>query len=1272
MSQEQPTKQPDSGVVQGLAVGGGGTVVGGGLVAAILMPQHHTAILIFLVVALVLALAGLGVFLFLRARRRKAQAAGIEKDMVVAMDRQAASSNDPEIKARLEKMKRKFMLLVDTLRREGHKNIYEMPWFLTLGPSGSGKSWVLEGSGLEPLSDEPWKGGTFLIDWWSCPEALVLDTAGGVVFREERGYESPEWQFLLGLLKRHRPQCPINGLLVMVPAQLLWLRDDELPEGWLTLDDYANALRVQIRKKLQRELGIRFPVYFLVTQSDRLPGFREFADALENNGKPKGQMVGWSIPVEVGKKGVKAPGGAESDPELEEIKVLEQRLGEVASDLRRQRLPLLRKYTGDGARADELGMAVRRRAADLFAFPDAVQNTLAPRLQELLEKVFKPDPMLPKLPPYLRGVYFTSALREGEVLDRQRAGVGRTLASLALPGGADNEQPNPFFLKDLVPGKAFSEAGLVTPLVQAGAYLRQRRRTLLLSGIAAGLVLLVAIAIGGKSYMATVGSELNEWQTARDAVTNKADLSINRYWLPIVKTGDLKDIQLDPDNIGKQLAFANAVTARPSSFWSFRWLFGMGKLDKPRRQAQLHLFERGVIWPLADIARHKMTNEPPQSDQDKLTRQTQQFQGALLALLELQLNTNRTGKGYDWEASRDRVLDGLVNYALAGQKDQATSETTLAQAKTLFDRTYKGQRETWPPDIGLSAEGFTNLLQNAFVCVRQLQSNQTSLLEEAGTRLRGLVTDAASLTQLEQNLVSDIENRESLAMLSERLGNLRTTWDSLAGRLRAEKVQLLVPGFTNFAARMTKTRKEQQQLFRQRVAQVNGAAIGSNLIPILAWGFDRLTEDVPAEADILNRFRDLYPSATMIDATLLSTWAPKGTAPAPGVEPQRLLPQRIDLYSQILNLQVPPTRPCERNLFEDAGNDPKEVLDNFSNTASQSCAAIQMGPCTGLTNGAISYPEVLCQYIEFRFLEKLLQASERATANALEGGDFDVDINMNRNPGAMLNETGVAFGKLKKLDSVWKELKSRWQRLAGRDARLIKRGTELLSDKRISLLEKITNEIEKERDGSGKFPLTAQGEPMSESEIRKYRDRAQRWRNAVQDRASEAKQIPADAFAQWERLINEEWFAKLDRLVDENGDIRDYEVRTPWGEQEDAFKNFLREEGAFKSAKEAAGVYRVWRIAGKPLQADDPKGVVPVNAAIGFTLEARKDERSTAERIATPLRNDGWTVISMLNLDRQSRRLPYFVPVEIQTGAGAQDVARVWFVIRPVQTKTPR
>src|SRR2546423_266162 len=256
-------KNPDGGMVQGVAVAMAGTVIGGGIVAAMLQPRYTKPILICVLAAIILVVLAILVLRAISAARRKRKAAGLSESVGRIFDKPDA---DPDVKARLEETKRKFLLLIDRLKKEGHKNIYEMPWFLTLGPSGTGKSWVLKSSGLEPLEEVEWEQGTFLIDWWSCSDALVLDTAGGVVFREDKSYDSPEWKALLELLKKHRPQCPITGVLVIVPAQLLWLNPEELPEGWLTLDEYGNALRNQLRKRLQSVLQVRFPVHVLVTQ----------------------------------------------------------------------------------------------------------------------------------------------------------------------------------------------------------------------------------------------------------------------------------------------------------------------------------------------------------------------------------------------------------------------------------------------------------------------------------------------------------------------------------------------------------------------------------------------------------------------------------------------------------------------------------------------------------------------------------------------------------------------------------------------------------------------------------------------------------------------------------------------------------------------------------------------------------------------------------------------------------------------------------------------
>ena len=141
------------------------------------------------------------------------------------------------------------------------------------------------------------------------------------------------------LLKKHRPECPINGLLVVIPAQLLWLKDEERPKGWPSLEEYASELHKQIFERLQPTLGVRLPVYFFVTQSDRIQGFREFADQLGDNRGAKGQMLGWSNPQRVGGPERMVKGWSSTNPGAggNEISAITQHLKQVADDVRRQR-----------------------------------------------------------------------------------------------------------------------------------------------------------------------------------------------------------------------------------------------------------------------------------------------------------------------------------------------------------------------------------------------------------------------------------------------------------------------------------------------------------------------------------------------------------------------------------------------------------------------------------------------------------------------------------------------------------------------------------------------------------------------------------------------------------------------------------------------------------------------------------------------------------------------------------------------------------------------
>jgi DNA polymerase III delta prime subunit len=108
-------------------------------------------------------------------------------------------------------------------RRLGGRWVYQLPWYLIIGPPGCGKTTALINSGLRfPLAERarsgrhPGIGGTRNCDWWFTDEAVLLDTAGRYTTQDSYArWTAPPGGFL-GLLKKHRPRRPINGVLVAV------------------------------------------------------------------------------------------------------------------------------------------------------------------------------------------------------------------------------------------------------------------------------------------------------------------------------------------------------------------------------------------------------------------------------------------------------------------------------------------------------------------------------------------------------------------------------------------------------------------------------------------------------------------------------------------------------------------------------------------------------------------------------------------------------------------------------------------------------------------------------------------------------------------------------------------------------------------------------------------------------------------------------------------------------------------------------------------------
>src|SRR5262249_56755581 len=116
--------------------------------------------------------------------------------------------------------------------------LYDLPWYVLIGPPGSGKTTALVNSGLKfPLSGGASPaaiagvGGTRYCDWWFTEEAVLIDTAGRYTTQDSDAKTDKEsWFSFLDLLKKSRPRQPINGVLVAITVEAILTRSrEELP-----------------------------------------------------------------------------------------------------------------------------------------------------------------------------------------------------------------------------------------------------------------------------------------------------------------------------------------------------------------------------------------------------------------------------------------------------------------------------------------------------------------------------------------------------------------------------------------------------------------------------------------------------------------------------------------------------------------------------------------------------------------------------------------------------------------------------------------------------------------------------------------------------------------------------------------------------------------------------------------------------------------------------------------------------------------------------------
>src|SRR5262245_16344532 len=190
------------------------------------------------VTILILAIVGVVAFVFLRQWWARRQDAALERGLD-AQGQRALGLVRVRDRENVKALQTAWKQQVEALRRSriGRQKqwLYFLPWYVIIGAPASGKSTAIQNSGLRFPMGQPklsGTGGTKNCDWWFSEEAIILDTAGRYGFSDDNEPDREEWLEFLRLLRKVRPNAPLNGLIVTVSAdELLGREADELAES---------------------------------------------------------------------------------------------------------------------------------------------------------------------------------------------------------------------------------------------------------------------------------------------------------------------------------------------------------------------------------------------------------------------------------------------------------------------------------------------------------------------------------------------------------------------------------------------------------------------------------------------------------------------------------------------------------------------------------------------------------------------------------------------------------------------------------------------------------------------------------------------------------------------------------------------------------------------------------------------------------------------------------------------------------------------------------
>ncbi|MBR1479946.1 MAG: hypothetical protein IJ599_03570, partial [Alphaproteobacteria bacterium] len=321
---------------------------------------------------------------------------------------------------------------------------YKLPWFVLLGSEGSGKSSLMNGFTHDEIYDDEIDDAP--CTWWFLKNGVVLDVKGSV-FLPKSGLNADEksWNIVLNMLVRYRAAKPLNGVILTIPADELYGKSKLQPEEIKTRAQY-------VARKLnfaQSYLGMKLPVYIVVTKTDVVPGFQSFCSEIPV--RNRGNMLGWSSPY--------------AADMMYTSRMLAEGFAEFENELNNLRMEIFSQSYSTTMRDG------------VFVFPSELL-TIKNSLEIYIDSIFKSSSVEERF--YFRGFYFTGDSKMMPLLsfDAETDAGESPMAIVGTPDADINEVGSVsasykdeqlaakkiFFFEDLLLKKIFAEDGLASPM----------------------------------------------------------------------------------------------------------------------------------------------------------------------------------------------------------------------------------------------------------------------------------------------------------------------------------------------------------------------------------------------------------------------------------------------------------------------------------------------------------------------------------------------------------------------------------------------------------------------------------------------------------------------------------------------------------------------------------------------------------------------------------------------------------------------------------------